>query len=86
MARRAPVKARPAGQPLPVAPERPASVAAGRSGRATLDHGLSNGLIESVNTKVRVITRMAFGFHNPVALIGLAVLVLGGRRPTLPGR
>jgi transposase len=53
---------------------------------ATLDHGLSNGLIESVNTKIRVITRMAFGFHNPAALIGLAMLALGGLRPPLPGR
>ncbi len=53
---------------------------------ATLDHGLSNGLIESVNTKIRVITRMAFGFHNPTALIGLAMLALGGLRPDLPGR
>jgi transposase len=53
---------------------------------ATLDHGLSNGLIESVNTKIRVITRMAFGFHNPAALIGLAMLALGGLRPALPGR
>ena len=53
---------------------------------ATLDHGLSNGLIESVNTKIRVITRMAFGFHNPTALIGLAMLALGGLRPDIPGR
>ncbi len=53
---------------------------------ATLDHGLSNGLIESVNTKIRVITRMAFGFHNPAALIGLAMLALSGLRPDLPGR
>jgi transposase len=53
---------------------------------AALDHGLSNGLIESVNTKIRVITRMAFGFHNPAALIGLAMLALGGLRPALPGR
>ena len=53
---------------------------------ATLDHGLSNGLIESVNTKIRVITRMAFGFHGPQALIALAMLTLGGLRPALPGR
>jgi transposase len=57
-----------------------------KSIHATLDHGLSNGLIESVNTKIRVITRMAFGFHNPAALIGLAMLALGGLRPALPGR
>jgi len=57
-----------------------------KSIHATLDHGLSNGLIESVNTKIRVITRKAFGFHNPAALIGLAMLALGGLRPDLPGR
>lgn len=53
---------------------------------ASLDHGLSNGRIESVNTKIRVITRMAFGFRNPAALIALAMLALGGLRPALPGR
>jgi transposase len=53
---------------------------------AALDHHLSNGLIESVNTKIRVITRMAFGFRNPQALIALAMLALGGLRPALPGR
>jgi len=57
-----------------------------KSIHATLDHGLSNGLIESVNTKIRVITRMAFGFHNPAALIGLAMLAHAGLRPDLPGR
>jgi transposase len=53
---------------------------------ATLDHGLSNGLIESVNTKIRVLTRMAFGFHKATALIALAMLAPGGPRPPLPGR
>ena len=53
---------------------------------ATLDHGLSNGLIESVNTKIRVLTRISFGFHKPAALIALAMLALGGLRPALPGR
>lgn len=53
---------------------------------ATLDHGLSNALIESTNTKIRLITRMAFGFHSPQALIALAMLSLGGHAPTLPGR
>ncbi|HEX3284164.1 MAG TPA: transposase, partial [Mycobacterium sp.] len=47
---------------------------------------LSNGLIESVNTKIRLITRMAFGFANPDPLIALAMLTLGGHRPALPGR
>jgi hypothetical protein len=53
---------------------------------ATLDHGLSNGLIESTNTKIRLLTRIAFGFRSPDALIALAILALGGQRPELPGR
>lgn len=32
---------------------------------ATLDEGMSNALVESVNTKIRLITRVAFGFHGP---------------------
>jgi transposase len=30
---------------------------------AAIEHGLSNGRIESVNTTVRLITRIAFGFR-----------------------
>jgi transposase len=51
-----------------------------------LDTGLSNALIESTNTKIRLITRIAFGFHSAAPLIALAMLSLGGHRPTLPGR
>ena len=53
---------------------------------ATLEHGLSNALIESTNTKIRLLTRIAFGFHSANALIALAMLALGGTRPQLPGR
>jgi transposase len=53
---------------------------------AAIEHGLSNGRIESVNTKIRLITRIAFGFRSPHALIALAMLNLGGHRPLLPGR
>jgi transposase len=53
---------------------------------AAIEHGLSNGRIESVNTKIRLITRVAFGFKSPDALIALAMLNLGGHRPALPGR
>ena len=53
---------------------------------AAIEHDLSNGLIESTNTKIRLITRMAFGFKSPEALIALALLSLGGHRPALPGR
>ena len=51
-----------------------------------IEHGLSNRRTESVNTKIRLRTRMAFGFKNPDALIALIMLALGGHRPTLPGR
>jgi transposase len=53
---------------------------------ATLDSGLSNGLIESTNTKIRLLTRIAFGFKGPEPLIALTLLALGGHCPTLPGR
>lgn len=53
---------------------------------ASLEHRLSNALLESVNTKLRLLTRQAFGFHDPYALIGLAMLALGGLCPPLPGR
>ncbi|MEV0705845.1 transposase, partial [Saccharopolyspora sp. NPDC050389] len=52
----------------------------------SLEHGLSNALIESTNTKIRLLTRMAFGFKRPDALISLALLALGGYRPELPDR
>jgi transposase len=53
---------------------------------AALDHNMSNALIESTNTKIRLLTRIAFGYRSPEALIALAMLALGGYRPALPGR
>lgn len=53
---------------------------------AAIEHGLSNALIESTNTKIRLITRIAFGFKSADALIALAMLTLGPHRPALPGR
>ena len=52
----------------------------------SVTHGLNNGLVESTNTKTRLLARQAFGFHDPHALIGLAMLALGGLCPPLPGR
>ena len=46
-----------------------------------LDYKLSNALIESTNTKVRLITRKAYGFQSPDALIALALLTLGSSNP-----
>jgi len=53
---------------------------------ANLDHGLSQGLIESTNTKIRLLTRIAYGFRGPQPLIALALLALGSHPPRLPGR
>ncbi|MCX5314007.1 ISL3 family transposase [Streptomyces sp. NBC_00154] len=53
---------------------------------AAAEHSMSNGIVESMNTKIRLITRMAFGFKDPAALIALTMLSLGGHRPHLPGR
>jgi transposase len=53
---------------------------------ATLEHRLSQGLIESTNTKIRLLTRIAFGFHGHQPLIALATLALGSHPPHLPGR
>jgi len=54
--------------------------------QAALTEGLSNGRVEAANTKIRLLTRVAFGFKSPEALIALAMLSLGGLCPPLPGR
>ena len=54
--------------------------------QAAIEHDLSNARVEAINTKIRLITRRAFGFHSPHALIALAMLTLGGLCPPLPGR
>jgi len=53
---------------------------------AAIEHGLSNARVEAINTQIRLITRRAFGFHSPGALIALAMLTLAGLCPPLPGR
>lgn len=51
---------------------------------ATIEHRLTNAIVEAFNTKIRVIARCAFGFHRVDALIALARLTLSGQRPQLP--
>ena len=51
---------------------------------AAINNGLSNARVEAINTQIRLITRRAFGFHTPEALIALAMLSLGGLCPPLP--
>jgi transposase len=53
---------------------------------AALVHDLSNALVESTNTKLRLLARMAYGFKEPEHLIALALLDRGGYCPPLPGR
>ena len=52
--------------------------------RDALRNGLSNARVESLNNRLRLITRLAFGFHSPEPLIALAYLKLGGLCPDLP--
>lgn len=54
--------------------------------QAALRHKLSNAIVESTNTKLRVLARMAYGFKEPDHLIALALLDRGGHCPPLPGR
>jgi transposase len=52
----------------------------------TLTHNLSNARVESVNTKIRLLERIAYGFKTAEPLIALAMLHLGGYKILLPGR
>ena len=54
--------------------------------RNTLDHELSNARSESTNTHLRVLTRRAYGFRTPEALITMAMLTRSGLCPPLPAR
>ena len=38
----------------------------------TLDHHLGNALSEATNTHLRLLTRRAYGYHSPEALIAMA--------------
>jgi len=50
----------------------------------TLRYGLTNARTEAINTTIRLICRRAYGFHSADAMIALAMLKLGGYRPSLP--
>ena len=49
---------------------------------------LTNGLVEGLNNKLRVVTRRAYGFHSAGALISMLFLTCGGVQldPPLPER
>ena len=48
---------------------------------------LTNGLVEGINTRLRMIARRAYGFHSAYALIAMIRLCVGGitLNPPLPG-
>ncbi len=52
----------------------------------TLKHGLSNARSEATNTHIRALTKRAYGYHSPEALIAMAMLTRGGLKLELPGR
>jgi len=52
----------------------------------TLDHAVSNGRAEGINTQLAALTARARGFHSAGAFIAMAELTCGGLCPDLPGR
>ena len=55
---------------------------------AYLDTKMTNGPVEGINNKLRVIARRAYGFHSPGPLISMLYLCCGGIQlaPPLPTR
>jgi transposase len=51
---------------------------------AAIQHGLSNGRLEGLNSKVRMLSHRAFGFHSAHALLALVYLCCGGANLQLP--
>ena len=49
-------------------------------------HGVSNARSEATNTHIRALTKRAYGYHSPEALIAMAMLTRGGLELELPGR
>jgi transposase len=51
---------------------------------AAVELGVSNGLIEGINAKIRLINARGYGHHTARALTSMIYLMLGGIRPKLP--
>lgn len=49
-----------------------------------VEHGISNGRVEGMNTKVRLIVRRAYGFHSADAALALVMLGAGPINLQLP--
>jgi transposase len=53
---------------------------------AAIRLGLSNARVEQANTKIRLITRRAYGFQSPDALIAMVCLCCADIQIALPHR
>ena len=53
---------------------------------AAIELGLSNGRLEALNSKVRLISHRAYGFHSANALIAMIYLCCSGVQIALPHR
>ena len=53
---------------------------------AAVELGIGNGRVESINSKIKVIARMGYGFRNTDNLVALLILRCSDCRPALPGR
>jgi len=49
-----------------------------------IEHGISNGRVEGLNTKVRLIVRRGYGFHSAEAALALVMLAAGPINLRLP--
>ncbi|MGI9023250.1 MAG: ISL3 family transposase [Acidimicrobiales bacterium] len=49
-----------------------------------VEHGISNGRVEGLNTKVRLLVRRAYGFHSADAALALVMLAAGPIELKLP--
>ena len=49
-----------------------------------IEHGISNGRVEGMNTKVRLLIRRAYGFHSADAALALVMLAAGPIELRLP--
>jgi transposase len=53
---------------------------------AAIQLGISNGRLEALNSRVRLISHRAHGFHSPQALIAIVYLCYAGAQIDLPHR
>lgn len=53
---------------------------------AAIENGISNARLEALNSKTRLLSHRAYGFHSADALIAMIYLCCGGIQITLPHR